>query len=67
MYDVSIETFIKYQDSLQMRRLLDMRYEMKKFKTVQLSEAEFERNFQHVMMQLTKTKKDRLEKTSSGK
>ncbi|CAD6456804.1 358137e5-3eab-4f24-98d5-e75fbe8a2dec [Sclerotinia trifoliorum] len=65
LYGVSIETFTKYQDSLKMRRLLDMRYEMSKFKTVQLAETEFERNFQYVMTQLTK--KDHLQKTSSGK
>ncbi|KAF7877659.1 hypothetical protein EAF04_001330 [Stromatinia cepivora] len=65
LYGVSIEIFIKRQDSRTMRKLLDMRYEMRKFKTVQLSETEFERNFQYIMTQLAE--EDYFKKISSGK
>ncbi|KAF7948914.1 hypothetical protein EAE96_008095 [Botrytis aclada] len=48
-YGVSIETFAKHKDSPRIQKLVDMRYEMKKFKTVQLSETAFERKFQEIM------------------
>ncbi|KAF7880827.1 uncharacterized protein EAF02_006718 [Botrytis sinoallii] len=48
-YGISIETFAKHKDSPRIQKLLDMRYEMKKFKTVHLFGTAFERNFQKTM------------------
>ncbi|TGO51739.1 hypothetical protein BCON_0155g00220 [Botryotinia convoluta] len=48
-YGISIETFARHKNSPRIQKLLDMRYEMKKFKTVQLSDTAFERSFQEIM------------------
>ncbi|KAF7930870.1 hypothetical protein EAE99_004120 [Botrytis elliptica] len=48
-YGISIETFAKHKDSPRIQKLLDMRYEMKKFKTVHLFDTAFERYFQETM------------------
>ncbi|KAF5873762.1 uncharacterized protein Bfra_005226 [Botrytis fragariae] len=48
-YGISIEAFAENKDSPRIKKLLDMRYEMKKFKAVQLSDTAFERNFQEIM------------------
>lgn len=53
-YGVSIETFAKHKNSAIMQKLLNMRYEMKKFKTVQLSDTAFERCFQDIISDLAK-------------
>ncbi|TGO41239.1 hypothetical protein BHYA_0024g00160 [Botrytis hyacinthi] len=53
-YGISIETFAKHKDSTRMEKLLNMRYEMQKFKTVPLSDTIFERYFQDVMSELAK-------------
>ncbi|KAM0170052.1 hypothetical protein ACHAPF_009422 [Botrytis cinerea] len=48
-YGVSLKTFAEHKDSPKMQKLLDMRYEMKKFKTVQLSDTAFDRYFQDIL------------------
>ncbi|EMR81460.1 hypothetical protein BcDW1_9960 [Botrytis cinerea BcDW1] len=48
-YGVSLKTFAEHKDSPKMQKLLDMRYEMKKFKTVQLSDTAFDRYFQAIL------------------
>ncbi|TGO59844.1 hypothetical protein BOTNAR_0155g00160 [Botryotinia narcissicola] len=53
-YGVSIETFAKYKISAKMQKLLNMRYEMQKFKTVQLFDTAFERCFQNIISDLAK-------------